>query len=76
MKKRSLIFLLLPLLLAGCQSYKKVPYLQDDLQQIAMADTSVRDMTLYDARIMPKDLLTIVVSCPEEPALAESLTLP
>ena len=34
MKKRSLIFLLLPLLLVGCQSYKKVPYLQDDLQQI------------------------------------------
>ena len=27
-------------------------------------------MPLYDARIMPKDLLTIVVSCPEEPELA------
>ena len=40
-----------------------------------MADTSVRDMTLYDARIMPKDLLTIVVSCPEEPALAEPFNL-
>lgn len=75
MKKRSLIFLLLPLLLAGCQSYKKVPYLQDDLQQIAMADTSARNMTLYDARIMPKDLLTIVVSCPEEPTLAEPFNL-
>lgn len=75
MKKRSLIFLLLPLLLAGCQSYKKVPYLQDDLQQIAMADTSARNTTLYDARIMPKDLLTIVVSCPEEPALAEPFNL-
>lgn len=75
MKKRSLIFLLLPLLLAGCQSYKKVPYLQDDLQQIAMADTSARNMTLYDARIMPKDLLTIVVSCPEEPELAEPFNL-
>ena len=75
MKKRSLIFLLLPLLLAGCQSYKKVPYLQDNLQQIAMADTSARNMTLYDARIMPKDLLTIVVSCPEEPTLAEPFNL-
>lgn len=75
MKKRRLIFLLLPLLLAGCQSYKKVPYLQDDLQQIAMADTSARNMTLYDARIMPKDLLTIVVSCPEEPTLAEPFNL-
>ena len=75
MKRRNLIFLLLPLLLAGCQSYKKVPYLQNDLGQIASADTSTRSMTLYDARIMPKDLLTIVVSCPEEPELADPITL-
>ena len=75
MKKGSLIFLLLPLLLAGCQSYKKVPYLQDGLQQIAMTDTSAHSTPLYDARIMPKDLLTIVVSCPEEPALAEPFNL-
>ena len=75
MKKGSLIFLLLPLLLAGCQSYKKVPYLQNDLSQIASADTSTRSMALYDARIMPKDLLTIVVSCPEEPELAEPFNL-
>uniref|UniRef100_UPI003FEF6D9C hypothetical protein n=1 Tax=Bacteroides eggerthii TaxID=28111 RepID=UPI003FEF6D9C len=54
MKRRSLIFLLLPLLLAGCQSYKKVPYLQNDLSQIASANTSTRSMALYDARIMPK----------------------
>lgn len=70
MKKKGLIILLLPLLLAGCQSYKKVPYLQDDLQQTATTDTNTVDMGLYDARIMPKDLLTIVVSCPEEPELA------
>lgn len=75
MKKRSLIFLLLPLLLTGCQSYKKVPYLQDDLQQIATTDTSAHNMSLYDARIMPKDLLTIIVSCPEEPALAKPFNL-
>ena len=31
--------------------------------------------SLYDARIMPKDLLTIVVSCPEEPELAEPFNL-
>ena len=75
MKRRNLIFLLLPLLLAGCQSYKKVPYLQNDLSQIASANTSTRSMALYDARIMPKDLLTIVVSCPEEPELAEPFNL-
>ena len=75
MKKKSLIILLFPLILTGCQSYKKVPYLQDALQQTATADTNVPDMSLYDARIMPKDLLTIVVSCPEEPELAEPFNL-
>lgn len=75
MKKKSLIILLFPLILTGCQSYKKVPYLQDALQQTATVDTNVPDMSLYDARIMPKDLLTIVVSCPEEPELAEPFNL-
>lgn len=69
-RKSLIILLLLPLLLAGCQSYKKVPYLQDALQEVAAGDTGTADMPLYDARIMPKDLLTIVVSCPEEPELA------
>ena len=69
-RKSLIILLLLPLLLAGCQSYKKVPYLQDALQEVAAGDTGMADMPLYDARIMPKDLLTIVVSCPEEPELA------
>ena len=41
MKKKSLIILLFPLILTGCQSYKKVPYLQDALQQTATADTIV-----------------------------------
>jgi polysaccharide export outer membrane protein len=70
MRKSLIILLLLPLLLAGCQSYKKVPYLQDALQEVAAGNTGTADMPLYDARIMPKDLLTIVVSCPEEPELA------
>ena len=69
-RKSLIILLLLPLLLAGCQSYKKVPYLQDALQEVAAGNTGTADMPLYDARIMPKDLLTIVVSCPEEPELA------
>lgn len=69
-RKSLIILLLLPLLLAGCQSYKKVPYLQDALQEAAAGNTGTADMPLYDARIMPKDLLTIVVSCPEEPELA------
>lgn len=74
-RKSLIILLLLPLLLAGCQSYKKVPYLQDALQEAAAGNTGTADMPLYDARIMPKDLLTIVVSCPEEPELAEPFNL-
>lgn len=70
MKKKDIIILLLPVLLAGCQSYKKVPYLQDAVKQTETTDTIPLDITLYDARIMPKDLLTIVVSYPEEPELA------
>ena len=55
-----LIFVvLLPFLFTACQSYKKVPYLQDTevVNQIEQKEN------LYDAKIMPKDLLTIVVSC-------------
>ncbi len=45
--------------LASCQSYKKVPYLQD----AEVINQAQQLETLYDAKIMPKDLLTIVVSC-------------
>lgn len=66
-------FLSMLFILSGCQSYKKVPYLQDIRQ--AEAATNEATASLYDARIMPKDLLTIVVSCPEEPELAEPFNL-
>lgn len=70
MKRSNHTITLLSLLfvLTGCQSYKGVPYLQD----IPKTETSTHETatSLYDARIMPKDLLTIVVSCPEEPELA------
>lgn len=46
-------------LLASCQSYKKVPYLQD----VEVMEQTAQQENLYDAKIMPKDLLTIVVSC-------------
>lgn len=74
MKKRTHLIPILSILfiLTGCQSYKRVPYLQD-LRQMETDKTTVS--TLYDARIMPKDLLTIVVSCPEEPELAEPFNL-
>ena len=57
-------------LLASCQSYKKVPYLQDS----EVVGQSVQQEALYDARIMPKDQLTIMVSC-TNPELAAPFNL-
>ena len=59
LNKRNLWLLLLPFLLVACQSYKKVPYFQD----VEVVNEANQQEKLYDARIMPKDLLTIVVSC-------------
>ena len=53
------ICLIAILLFASCKSYKKVPYLQD----AETVQQAVQQENLYDAKIMPKDLLTIVVSC-------------
>jgi len=57
-------------LLASCQSYKKVPYLQD----VEVVEQTAQQENLYDAKIMPKDLLTIVVSC-TSPELAVPFNL-
>lgn len=54
----------------SCQSYKKVPYLQD----AEVVEGTVQQENLYDAQIMPKDLLTIVVSC-TSPELAVPFNL-
>lgn len=54
------------LLLAGCQSYKSVPYLQNAAS--LAEDPGTRG--LYDARIQPKDLLTITVNTTDPAAAA------
>lgn len=56
---RFFIFLILVGMIVSCQSYKKVPYLQDS-EFIVQQEQQEQ---MYDAKIMPKDLLTIVVSC-------------
>ena len=56
MKIKRLLFLFsLPLLLAACTSYKNVPYLQNPEAVNDLEGT----LPLYDAKIMPKDLLSI-----------------
>ncbi|WP_077154133.1 polysaccharide biosynthesis/export family protein [Bacteroides bouchesdurhonensis] len=58
------------LLLMSCQSYKNVPYLID-AEEVCQRTQQEK---LYDAKIMPKDLLTIVVSC-TSPELAAPFNL-
>ena len=65
MKKLYLLFFLLPLVLTGCSSYQKSLYLQND----AMINQSTQGQ-LYDFRIMPKDILTILVSTTDPAASA------
>lgn len=55
--KKKMMILLLSFMVTACQSYKKVPYLQN--AEGIGKDTA---LVMYDARIMPKDLLSITVS--------------
>lgn len=58
-KMKRLIYMLLGVaLLASCTSYKQVPYLQNAEEINRMA----QQLTLYDAKIMPKDLLAITIN--------------
>ncbi|WP_288360717.1 polysaccharide biosynthesis/export family protein [uncultured Bacteroides sp.] len=68
--EKLLLGLMLPFLLVACQSYKKVPYLQD----VEVINKVNQQKEMYDAKIMPKDLLTIVVSC-TSPELAVPFNL-
>jgi len=56
--KRLLLLSALPLLVASCTSYKNVPYLKNPEAVNNFKET----LPLYDAKIMPKDLLCITVN--------------
>ena len=59
MKIQNLVYVLLvALTLGACTSYKKVPYLQN----AAEINLAAQQLPLYDAKIMPKDLLAITVN--------------
>lgn len=53
-------------LVGGCHSYKKVPYLQNS----GIISTIQYPKSLYDAKILPKDLLTITVNTTDPDAAA------
>lgn len=69
-KYLSLIILVLTLCLTGCMSYKKVPYLQNSSDVDLSAAKG-----LYDAKIMPKDFLTITVNLPKDPDAVKMFNL-
>lgn len=59
MKVKQAVLLLFSIsLLMSCTSYKNVPYLQNP----EVVNNFPEKLALYDARIMPKDLLTITVN--------------
>ncbi|MBO5719775.1 MAG: polysaccharide biosynthesis/export family protein, partial [Bacteroidales bacterium] len=67
MLKRILPILLVACL-ASCTSYKSVPYMQN------VDAVTLEQKPLYDAKIMPKDLLTITVNC-TDPEVAAPFNL-
>lgn len=68
--KRLTLGALLAFLLVSCQSYKKVPYFQDT----ALVNDTEQSVRQTVVKVMPKDLLTIVVSC-STPELAAPFNL-
>jgi len=76
-RKNHIILLLLTVVgLSACSSYKNVPYLKES--EKFTAEDYAKSAVLYDARIMPKDLLTITVSTITNPedAYPFNLTVP
>jgi polysaccharide export outer membrane protein len=69
---KSLLMVMAVVLLASCASHKHVAYFQNSSE----IDLS-KSQFLYDARIMPKDQLTITVSTTnDEAATPFNLTVP
>jgi polysaccharide export outer membrane protein len=72
MKRISRLLVLFVLVtMTSCSSYKQIPYLQD------ASSYETKDAVLYDAHIMPKDLLSITVTSTDpEAATPFNLTVP
>ena len=67
MKIKALFLLsVITLVLASCTSYRQVPYLQNPVSVNSIQEVQ----PLYDAKIMPKDLLTITVNTTDPEAAA------
>lgn len=70
MRKLNFLLLIALLVATSCTSYKNVPYLQNS-DKVDMD----RMVALYDARVQPKDMLTITVSSAEDAEAAVPFNL-
>lgn len=61
-----LVFCVSAFLITSCTSYKNVPYLQNP----EVVNDYAEQLPMYDAKIMPKDLLTITVNTSDPEAAA------
>ena len=64
--KSILLMAVCAVMMASCSSYKHVPYLQNAEEIVA----AQKELPLYDAKIMPKDLLTVTVNTTDPEASA------
>ena len=72
LKKGAVVASLLMLLVAtSCNSYKKVPYLKNSAEYATMEQVA----TNFEPVIQPQDLLTITVTSPENPLVAQAYNL-
>ena len=71
--KRIFLVLFIPLLLGSCTAYKKIPYLTD-VESISPEEFA-KAAENYEAKIMPKDVLSITVNTPTREA-ANDFNLP
>ncbi len=75
-KNNLLLITLLAVLLSSCGSSKKVAYLQQS-EHISEEEYATQTTPMYEARIMPKDILTITVSTSDpEAARPFNITVP
>ena len=73
LQRRSYLFLSLisVLFMASCDSYKKVPYLQNSSEYATMEQV----VEAYEPKIQPNDLLSIVIVNPDNPSSSISYNL-
>ena len=68
-KTYSLLFILVAFLLSSCTAYKKLPYVTE--AEALTSEELAKVAKNYEAKIMPKDVLTITVSTPTRSASAD-----